>query len=85
MAGSIIILLLPTASENWPPSKPQLKKVYSIYSKKLHTDLEQILHSPDFPKTKLSLRQVKDWLIYPEDKVICSRVDREFGFLIYKE
>lgn len=50
-----------------------------------HSDLEQPLYSPDFPKTKSSLQQVSDWLIYLEDKVICSLVDREFGFLIYKE
>lgn len=50
-----------------------------------HSDLKQLLHNQTFPKGKSSLRQVNDCLIYPEDKVICSLTDGEFGFLIYKE
>lgn len=40
---------------------------------------------PNFPKRKSSWRQGNDWLIYPEDKVICSPLHGEFSFLIYKE
>lgn len=43
----------------------------------LHSDLEQLLHSLTFQKRKSSLWQVNDWLIYPEDKVICFLVDRD--------
>lgn len=50
----------------------------------LQSDLEQLLHSSTFQRES-HLYDKYDWLIYPEDKVICSLVDGEFGFLIYKE
>lgn len=45
----------------------------------LQSDLEQLLHSPTFQRES-HLYNKYDWLIYPEDKVICSLVDGGIQF-----
>lgn len=82
MAGiiNVFVATQQTVWGNWPPSKGKLEKNYSIYYADASKWFSTTTPQPDFPKRKSSLRQVNDWLIYPEDKVICSLVDGEFSF-----